>query len=491
MPRKLKISSSQTTGKKYTQIKISELFSTSAKLRCDTTSKIKLNTRVRKQLFTEEVIVVDSDSESECQQLPSSQTSSQKTTQEMSLNKPITGLLKTPEKCKPRILQSKSSESNIVLESFANDSEKSSQKTAFEVSLNKPIADILKTPEKCKPRILQSKLSESNISPENDTDKPCSQESTASDETIFYDYLQEIQNSENHLDFQSPAAKLLHKVDETCERTKTLSLAFKRTIFPISPTGSPQKRNRSPKKSPRKHNIQPVEEVVNPRVVNMITKIIKYVFSQPHLKILFTKEEILVLSKFYDMPEPEYHFLCYKLFTRLPKWYNVLKLSENINLKFDTGRIIEMHRYLGENGFVYTDYSMEPLTQLLNLLPTSDIKEICDSFRLKIKSTTKPQLIENLINNTVKQTTLTLTKNTNQILKERIHEKLGLCVKLSDQLYDLFNRLHILYSLGSPDLVKPHDLYQFLDRVSCGDIVIPEHVVDTSLIFESRDEFLK
>lgn len=59
---------------------------------------------------------------------------------------------------------------------------------------------------------------------------------------------------------------------------------------------------------------------------------------------------------------------------------------------------------------VFADYSAEPVEQLLNLLQAKEVKEICDSFRLKIKSGTKPQLINYLIKNCNTQTTLTSAK---------------------------------------------------------------------------------
>lgn len=133
-----------------------------------------------------------------------------------------------------------------------------------------------------------------------------------------------------------------------------------------------------------------------------------------------------------------------------------------------------------------------PLPQLMDLLQSADVREICDSFRLKIKSGKKADLIEYLLNHTGKQATLTQTKSTSQILRERVYRKLGLCVKLSDNLYDLLNRAHTVYTLGSSEFAKPHDLYQFLDQIEYKDIVMPEISVDVSSpIFESRDEFLR
>lgn len=142
-------------------------------------------------------------------------------------------------------------------------------------------------------------------------------------------------------------------------------------------------------------------------------------------------------------------------------------------------------------NFLCVDYTMEPVEQLLNLLQRNEIKELCDSFKLKLKSGTKPHLIEQLIKNCSRQATLTSTKTSDQILKERVCDKMSFSIKLSDKLYDLFHKVHLAYRLGAPGFSKSHDLYLFLDRVQFGDIVLPEHSIDTSPIFDSRDEFLR
>lgn len=153
--------------------------------------------------------------------------------------------------------------------------------------------------------------------------------------------------------------------------------------------------------------------------------------------------------------------------------------------------ILNMLKCLRNNGFVLTDYSLEPIDQLLNLLSVKEIREICDSFKLKAKPNKKLELIEYLLTSCRKQTTLTLSKSSHQILRDRINDKLGTCVKLSEKLYYLLYRIHLLYTLGSSEFSKPHNLYQFIDSIENGNIVIPEKLIDTSPLFESRNEFLQ
>lgn len=354
------------------------------------------------------------------------------------------------------------------------------------ISLNKPVKE-MRSPEKIKPRVLQSiTLSQSSIVNETYTvvkQNSSSQCSFNSDDTVIYDPF-----DQNCADIASlsPSSKLVQKVNENVQATRFSSVAYRRRDHTFEEAGS---------SSTRKLNNDVIEEdendLLNPRAVNFVTKIIKYVFTHPHFKNLFSEEELATFERFFCLPLPEYNYFCYKLFTRLPRWYNVFNLCKKIHLQMDTGQILNMHTCLGSNGFILTDYSMEPVEQLLNLLSVKEIREICDSFKLKFKNCSKSQLIDYLLQNCSKQTTLTLRKNSNQILRDRIREKLGNCVKLSEKLYDLLYRVHLLYALGSSEFSKPHDLYQFIDRIENMDIILPEYTVDTSPIFNSREEFIK
>lgn len=125
----------------------------------------------------------------------------------------------------------------------------------------------------------------------------------------------------------------------------------------------------------------------------------------------------------------------------------------------------------------------------MELVNQPDIKAICISFKIKIKAQTKPALIETLLKHCSKQTTLFFTKSSDQILKERIINKLGKCVKLSDALYKMFFKLHLLYSFATPDFLKPADLHQYLRLIMYGDLILPKYTIDCVDIFESIEDF--
>lgn len=457
------------------QQELGKYFRISLTKRANTVSKIivekeKCN-NARKKLFNDEIIVIDDEEsvvkkevleESECITVQSSNSSLLWKHTEVSVASTSRSLTSV------EIPQTIGEQRNIV-------------------TLNKPVKQMA-SPQKVKPRVLQSVSTTTNNSDVLAStssavcvynNKSLSQNSVSSEDTIIYDPFEE-NDTFYHL---SPTSRLIRKVNENVLATKLSSVAYRKADFASLGEG-PEKMFAS--SSQLEEN-----ELTNPRAVNFVTKIVKYVFMQPHLKSLFNDEEVRTIERFFSLPLPEYNYFCYKLYTRLPRWYNVFKLCETIRLYMDTNEILSMRECLQHNGFVFTDYSSEPVEQLLNLLNVKELREIRDSFRLKAKIGKKSQLIEYLLENCSKQTTLTLSKNSNQILRDRISEKLGPCVKLSDKLYDLFYRIHLLYALGSSEFSKAFNLYQFIDGVENGNIVLPEKFIDTAPLFASRDEFLE
>lgn len=457
----------------FRQLQLDKCFLVSTKfiesnLSVSKTSASRKMKKCSKKLFAEEVIVIEDDEETSVVSAKNISSS------------------ESVESEKVIRLELQNEEQRNVMGSVQTQAIVKSEKTV--ISLNKPVS-FVRSPEKPKPRVLQSFKTNSCSSISNldsitasEVLSPSNQSnpnSTNSDDTIIYN-----PKDDWAYPILSPASKLIEKVDENVRATRNSSIAYRKSDF------YSHDAKRSPKKSPEK-NSNSNEILSNPRAVNLVTKIVKYVFSQPHFKILFNEEEIASFDKFFDLPLPEYNYICYKLFTRLPRWYNINKLCENIHLQMSTVEIQKMHKCLGKSGFVLTDYNSEPAEQLLNLLQSKDIKDILDSFRLKGKTGTKSQLINCLLQSCSKQTTLTLTKNSSQILRDRIREKLGDCVKLSGRLYDLLYRVHLLYSLGNSELAKPHDLYQFISKVENGDIILPEYNIDTRPLFASREDFLR
>lgn len=137
----------------------------------------------------------------------------------------------------------------------------------------------------------------------------------------------------------------------------------------------------------------------------------------------------------------------------------------------------------------FLDQSLIETSDLLHLLLLDDIKAICKSFKFKTKPEGKSKLIESLIKHCSKQTTLTFSKSSGQILRQRAESKLGKLIKLSDNLYNVFYKIHLLYSFTNPEFMKPSDLHIFLRKILYGDIVLPQYDIDSMDVFESTEEF--
>lgn len=360
------------------QLEISQFFASSSSSKPTITkSKVRLGKvqKCSKQLFTESITVIhDSDSDAELNNPEHKELTSD-------IPQENHHRIFIEHRSLPIPLDDSDCEKDIILDfSYKNNINTTPKKKTVAMSINKPDGK-LKTPEKLKPRILQAKLSndetESSTSISDKTDiTNCSQGSSDSNDTIVYD-VENAPNENSIIIYVSPSSRLISKINKNIESTKVSSIAYRRSLFtspqknsePTTPTKNrrshtpdmgfqtPEKRPppASPRKSPRspRKKLQ-YDEIVTPRAVNLVTRIIKYVFMQPHLKILFDEEEVFIFHKFYDMPQPEYQYLCYKLFTRLPKWYNIFRLCENIRLEMNHGDVFEMHKCLGENGFVLT-----------------------------------------------------------------------------------------------------------------------------------------
>lgn len=98
-------------------------------------------------------------------------------------------------------------------------------------------------------------------------------------------------------------------------------------------------------------------------------------------------------------------------------------------------------------------------------------------------------MIDSLLEHCNKQTTLTFLKSSDQILRGRIQEKMGYCVKLSQKLYNTFYKIHLLYSFPDSSFLNVSNLHLFMGKVIYNDITLPSYKIDDLFIFESIEEF--
>lgn len=69
---------------------------------------------------------------------------------------------------------------------------------------------------------------------------------------------------------------------------------------------------------------------------------------------MLDESEMKTLENFFKMPNENYMYFVFKLFTRLPKWYNIFKLTMELHLNMSDMEIIAMYEHLIENNYVKT-----------------------------------------------------------------------------------------------------------------------------------------
>ncbi|KAK4885580.1 hypothetical protein RN001_001851 [Aquatica leii] len=221
------------------------------------------------------------------------------------------------------------------------------------------------------------------------------------------------------------------------------------------------------------------KEERNPWVLDFVRNILKYVAGHASLKKLLTCKETTILNRFLKLPRNEYIFICIKLHLRTKTWYNVFKFSTSVKLKLCDREVMDMYKCLIDEGFVDSDYSSDSVDSLLNHLLLSDVKDLCAGFKLSISPrATKSMMIEKLIANCGKQSTLTSRKSTRDILLERITEKMGHCFRINTDFNNILHKVHLLYKFVNDDFQKVNDLYFFLSKTRDGTIIMPQITVN-------------
>ncbi|KAK5647415.1 hypothetical protein RI129_002307 [Pyrocoelia pectoralis] len=240
----------------------------------------------------------------------------------------------------------------------------------------------------------------------------------------------------------------------------------------------------------KKSGLEHKEEIGSSIPLNVILKIIKFVVYHNRLQKLLVGNEAIMLNNFLQLPRGEYIFVCLKLYTRMKKWYNILSFRTLIKLKLSDPEVMEMYECLREGGFVDTDYSSEPIDDLLLQLNVETLRELCREFKIPFAKLNKTDLVDKLLNNCNKQSTLTMKSSIRDLLTVAIKNKMGFCFKLNEDFIKILNKVHLLYSFTTNEYINTSDLYLFMSKIMDETIVMPEYSIDRSVeIFRSVDEF--
>lgn len=238
-----------------------------------------------------------------------------------------------------------------------------------------------------------------------------------------------------------------------------------------------------------KSTIEDNEETDNPISLNILLAIINFVVKHEHLQKLLIHKDTVMLNHFLQL-HSEYIFFCLKLYTRIKKWYNIFDLRTAIKSKLSDPEVMTMYDCLKGSAFVDTDYTTEPIHDLLHHLHVKILRELCVEFKIPFVKVKKTDLVDKLLNNCNNQTTLTIKSSIRDLLMKSLKKKMGYCLKLNEYFFKLLNKVHLLYTYTTNEYIKTSDLYLFMSRIMYGSIVLPSYLIDRNVdIFRSVEEF--
>lgn len=94
-----------------------------------------------------------------------------------------------------------------------------------------------------------------------------------------------------------------------------------------------------------------INEDLNYWTVKNFTKIIKFVYSRNNFIKMLSKNDVHNITIFTALRE-DYQQLLLKLFSYLPKWYNIHKFVETIKLNLSDEEVVDMYTELKDKGCI-------------------------------------------------------------------------------------------------------------------------------------------
>ncbi|XP_044263727.1 fanconi-associated nuclease 1-like [Tribolium madens] len=239
-------------------------------------------------------------------------------------------------------------------------------------------------------------------------------------------------------------------------------------------------------KNTPKPGVKDESKKVNYEILKVMREFFINVLKYNHLRCLLSQSDQNMLYNFYNM-EKDYQYTCVKLFLWKPLWYNIFTYVDQIGLNMNEKNVYVMYEHLKEKGFVDTDYMAEDTVTLLSLLRLQDLRYILTQFRLPTPGP-KDVLIAKLVKNCKTQVTLTCAKTTEDVLRERIKERMGYCIKLSTNLNRCLRYVFLLNTFTNSSLTVPQDYFK---NVTYFNTVFPSCKVETFHIFYTPQDFSK
>lgn len=209
------------------------------------------------------------------------------------------------------------------------------------LSLNKSIPQS-STVEKLKPRILQTKSSKQSLlinKENNDLGVEVIRDVEADSFEEAINKLLQLLDTQIFSPIKAPERATLSVNEKMSPSTEPIPDVIPSSFSKPTPSSSEETT----------HTTDSVPKIP----IMLLRKIAKHVIKYPHLNKLLSKDELISLTNYFEMPL-SYQFLCFRLFTRLPKWYDINKLASDIKLNLSDYKIGEMYETLNKHSFVFT-----------------------------------------------------------------------------------------------------------------------------------------
>ncbi|PNF14612.1 hypothetical protein B7P43_G12121 [Cryptotermes secundus] len=224
--------------------------------------------------------------------------------------------------------------------------------------------------------------------------------------------------------------------------------------------------------------------------VSYFEAIIAEVLKDRDMLCLISEEELKIVTSFWKL-ETQVKKLYIRMLSRKYTWHRVSDIKyEDINVP---AAFIELEVL----GLVMSDYNSEELEVLLYMLKVPELRSLCRTFRIPSTMQPKPKLIQVLLEYGKSQQIMSGNKRGDSIsiIKSRLREVLGHCIKVCAEGREVFHHILLLFSLPHQNDEEDRESSKqllLLHYVKTRRVEFPTYVVlKTRPIFSSREDLIR
>ncbi|XP_056636829.1 fanconi-associated nuclease 1-like isoform X1 [Diorhabda sublineata] len=279
---------------------------------------------------------------------------------------------------------------------------------------------------------------------------------------------------------KDPKNKANISIRRTTASDKGLKSGYSKTNE-IPSTSAKSPGPQSPK-SPSSQSPKKEEKKMNPDFLKVMNGLISEVLNSTHLSFILSEQEKKIFKTIITSRQ-EYQYVCYKLYMLTWKWRNLFKFCEEIKCRLKEKEIIDLFQLMVQNDIIDTDWKKEDVTTLLNILPHSEVKDICS--KMGILGKTKKDMMTNLMQHCNKQKTLPFCKSSKEIVLEKIMKKLGeYVVRIKDTYKNAFYNIFVLGTFTNSKLQDRNQYFRIMQESD-----FPEYTIQDHIVFYTRNDF--